>query len=565
MDQTTNNIWYTQIDNPQREKLYQCDESPAMSRLRGSLLCFTFSILWLLISAKCTGSHPPTSTVDVRIKVDQEIINITLPVGSTVSDAIQASSIELSLSDKIAPPGYTELVEGMEIQVTRIVERSEIVVMVLPFERQIMKNESLPEGEVRLLQPGENGQEEITYQIIEEEGIEKSRVAIRRIVLEAPVPEILMVGTQQGYTPITFPGTIVYVSSRNAWLIDGETGNRRPVVSTGDLDGRVLELSPDSRWLLFTREFDDLENGINALWLIDVTDPQAIPIDLKVRNIIHHAEWSPDSPTALSNYTITYSTVEPRPSPPGWQANNDLQMLEMTNAGTVIQRKIILETNPGGQYGWWGTTFSWSPDADLLAYSRADSIGLVDLEEGTFTELVEIVPYETQGDWAWLPPIAWGSNSEILYFVRHGKPVGLEQPETSQVFDIMALYRKQSTMGPLLRQSGMFSYLATSPERNGTLSADKSYTLALLQAIDPLESEISRYRLVMMDRDGSNQKTIFPTEGDVGLEPGRIIWAPDGSHIATIYQDNLWVIDLGLGLTQRITADGQTIAFDWSK
>jgi hypothetical protein len=50
----------------------------------------------------------------------------------------------------------------------------------------------------------------------------------------------------------------------------------------------------------------------------------------------------------------------------------------------------------------------------------------------------------------------------------------------------------------------------------------------------------------------------------MGLEPGKITWSPDGSQIATLYKNDLWVIDIGLDLSQRITADGQTIAYDWS-
>jgi hypothetical protein len=518
----------------------------------------------MLITTNCTGSKPESSTIQVQIEVDQHIISQSLPQGSTVSDAIQATGIEISLNDKVSPPGYTILTDGMEIVIARVTERSEVINAVLPFERQILKNESIPEGEMRLLQPGKNGLEEITYRIIEEEGLEKSRTVTRRIVIEEPVPEIMMVGTQQGYTPLTFPGTIVYVSAQNAWLIDGKTGNRRPIISTGDLDGRILELSPDGRWLLFTRKFDNLEEGINTLWTLDVTDPEAEPIDLEVQNIIHFADWSPRSPTAMSNYIIAYSTVETRPSAPGWQANNDLRILEISYVGTVARREIILETNSGGQYGWWGTNFVWSPDGDVLAYARADSIGLVDLEERTTEERFELIPYQSGGDWAWLPSIAWGFDSQILYFVDHGKPVGLEKPESSKVFNIMALYDKQSTMGPLLSQSGMFATLALSPGSD-VLLGEKGQRLATLQAIDPLESETSRYRLVVMDLDGSNQLSIFPPSGELGMEPGKIAWAPDGSQIATLYQSNLWVIDPGLEIEHRITADGQTVAFDWSQ
>jgi hypothetical protein len=535
-----------------------------MNRFKGFLFFLMVAIIWILISAGCRGSQPGYNTIQVHIKVDQQIKNLSLQQGMTVSDALFESGIELNLTDKVFPPGYTVLTDGMEIFITRVIERSEAVSVVLPFERQIIKNDSIPKGEMRLLQAGKNGLEEITYRITEEEGVEKTRVAIRRIVVEEPVPEIMMVGTQQGYTPLTFPGKIVYVSSQNAWLIDGETGNRRPIVSTGDLDGRILELSPDSHWLLFTRQLDNLEDGINALWLVNVTDPQAEPIDLEVRNIIHYADWSPQSPTASLNYTIAFSTVEPRPSAPGWQANNDLQMIEITEAGTVLERKIIIDVNSGGQYGWWGTTFAWSPDTDIMAYSRPDSIGLVDLEDGTIDELAKIIPYQTRGDWAWLPPMAWGSNSDILYFITHGNPIGIEKPEASKVFDLMAIYHKQSTIGPLVHQTGMFSNIALSPE-NDTPSGEGSFDLAFLQAIDPLESEQSRYRVVVMDSDGSNPQSIFPAEGEMGLEPGEMIWAPDGSRIAVLYQNNLWLIDLGMDLAQRITADEQTIAFNWGE
>lgn len=547
-----------------RHELYQRDESASMKKLQGSIFVIILGIIMVLLSTSCVSPQDGTRFVEVQIDVDQQITLLSLPKGSTVSDAIDTSGIELSLSDEINPPGYTLLIDDMNITITRVLERLEIVRVVLPFERQIVKNEAIPEGETRLLQPGRNGLEEITYQIIEEDGVERTRVIIKRVTIEDPTSEIMMVGAQQGYTPLTFSGKIVYVSAQNGWLIDGETGNRRPIVSSGDLDGRILDLSPDGRWLLFSRQFDDMQEGINSLWIVDVLDPQAEPIDLEVENIVHYAEWSPQSPSDQLTYTITYSTVEPRPSAPGWQANNDLQLIRITDAGTVYERQTIVETNSGGQYGWWGTTYSWSPNADLIAYSRADSIGLIDIENGTFEPLLEITPYQTRGDWAWVPPMTWGSDSETLYFITHGEPIGLERVEASPVFDLMALSDAKSTIGPLAHQSGMFSYLASSPERE-LLSGETAYSLAFLQATYPLESETSHYRLTLMDHDSSNRKIIFPAEGEMGMEPVKIVWAFDGTWIATIYQNNLWIIDPDSGLIQRITTDGQTNAFDWSR
>ena len=108
----------------------------------------------------------------------------------------------------------------------------------------------------------------------------------------------------------------------------------------------------------------------------------------------------------------------------------------------------------------------------------------------------------------------------------------------------------------------MFSSFSTSPQR-ALPSGESEYTIAFLQAIFPLESERSNYELILVDRDGSNNITVFPPTGEAGIEPGQILWSPDGKKLAIIYRDDLWLIDPGNDLFQQLTADGQTIAFDW--
>jgi hypothetical protein len=223
----------------------------------------------------------------------------------------------------------------------------------------------------------------------------------------------------------------------------------------------------------------------------------------------------------------------------------------------------MIETNSGGQYGWWGTQFQWSPDGTRIAYSRADSIGFVNFDKYRLDSYIEITPYQTLSDWAWIPPIAWGPNSEILYYIVHGDPIAFEKPEASQVFNLMALSPESSTIGPLVERSGMFSQIAVSPNEN-PLVGESSSSVAYLQAIEPLESETSDYRLVLLDQDGSNKRTVFPPEWEPGMEPGSILWAPDASRIAFIYQNNLWILDPQNVITQPVTAEGQTSAFDWS-
>jgi dipeptidyl aminopeptidase/acylaminoacyl peptidase len=468
----------------------------------------------------------------------------------------------LGSSDKVDPPSYVILSDGAFVVVTRVHETIKIENEVIPFERQIIRNEALSEGEERLLQAGENGLEEITLRVIQEDDNDPYQIIVNRVVVEEPVPEILMIGSRRAFIPASFTGSITYVSAGNIWHIDGETGNRTPLLLSGDADGRVFQLSPDSRWLLFTRSSNLDEEMINSLWVVETKSISPQPVELLISNVIHFADWAPALSDSEDTYTVAYSTVEPRPYAPGWQANNDLVLLTINNSGEVIRRRQILESNPGGQYGWWGTTFSWSPDADRIAFARADGIGVIELGAGEIEETVRITPYQTFGDWAWVPDINWSPDGGTIFFVDRGEPLSLESAEASQVFHLSAIPISQEFTIRLVPQVGMFSSFTPSPT-SALPSGESEYSIAFLQAIFPLESERSNYELILIDRDGSNNKMIFPPIGEAGIEPGRILWSPDGKKLAIIYRNDLLLIDPGSNLYQQLTADGQTIAFDW--
>jgi hypothetical protein len=235
----------------------------------------------------------------------------------------------------------------------------------------------------------------------------------------------------------------------------------------------------------------------------------------------------------------------------------------MTESGFILRTETIVEANAGGQYGWWGTSFAWSSDGRKMAYARADSIGVVDVIEATIEPLYELIPYQTLGDWAWVPPIAWGPKDTTLFFVDHARTVDVENAEFSQIFDLSALSPYHSLPIPIAQQTGMFAHLSPS-QPSLSASGEESYRIAFLRAIFPLESETSRYRLVLMDRDGSNAEEFFPAFGEMGMEPGRISWSPLGDQIALIYRNDLWIINPSTGAEQQITSDGQTINFDWN-
>jgi hypothetical protein len=115
----------------------------------------------------------------------------------------------------------------------------------------------------------------------------------------------------------------------------------------------------------------------------------------------------------------------------------------------------------------------------------------------------------------------------------------------------------------------MFAYPAVSSLRTDKSGAS-TYLVAFLQAIFPTASATSRYRLMVMNSDGTASRSLFPAEGQPGIEPltQTLAWAPrlldsGGDYIGVIYEGNLWIVDAASGQSQQVTGDGLTTAIDW--
>ncbi len=519
-----------------------------------------FALLaWLL--AFCTAPVRTGRAVTVHIQADGQDHTVTVEAGRTVEQAVRAAGIRLNPLDRLEPPGYTLVREDMHIRVIRVKESFVQEEEIIPFERRTLRNEALPEGETRLVQRGVNGLRRVTYRVLEEEGKPVSRQAVKVEIVQEAVPEIVMIGVRQPFLARPIPGRLAYLAGGNAWVMDGNTGARRPVVLTGDLDGRVFRLSPDARWLLFTRQAQDQE-ALNTLWVVDLDAREPRPMALPVANVVHFADFGP-----VQHWLVAYSTVEPRPGPPGWQANNDLYFLPLETEGPGKPR-LVLETRAGGIYGWWGTTYRWHPLGRTLAYARPDQVGTVDVRKGALEPWLSFVPYRAQGDWAWVPGLSWAPTGEVLFTVLHGAP-DREVSEDDPSFHLVA-FAPDYWEGPLVlaENVGMFAYPVASPTR--TLSTgEQAYWVAYLQALFPQQSDTSRYRLVVMDRDGSNKQALFPEEGVPGLTPQEVRWSPgpldesDRWALALTYQGNLYLVLVPSGETVQLTGDGLVTALDW--
>ncbi len=517
-------------------------------------------ILFLLIFATLGVScRAPQISEDITVSViaDGATRAVTIKAGSTVTQVLQSINITAGSLDRSEPPFYTVLNNGDTIKLTRVKEVFETGQVVVPFERQIVRNETLPEGETRLVQAGVNGLQEITYRRILEDNVEASKSAVKTVTLNEALPEIVMVGARSSFTPLNISGALVYLAGGNAWIMEGSTANRRILVGTGDLDGYIFKLSPKGDYLLFTRKSKKpISEEINTLWAVRTTSVDPKPVWLQASNVVHYAEWIPETSS------VAYSTVEPRATAPGWQANNDLYRVSVVGGAP----RKMLDANSGGVYGWWGMSFAYSADG-RLAYARPDQIGMVDQDGGYLKPLLNITPLNTHNNWAWIPPITWGADGNTLYYVSHAPAPAPIPSEESPFFNLSAYSFSNSANVSMVDVAGMFSSPAASSARwNGR---ERYYQVAYLQSIFTEQSDTSRYRLVLMDRDGSNRKVLFPPTDTSGIEPQTPVWSPDpiegqtGDFIAVVYQDNLWLIDSGSAQAYQVTGDGLINIIDW--
>ena len=523
-------------------------------------MCFrklTILVSLLLLAGCQQIDKPSLDNINVRL-IHDKVRNTVSTSSADVKDLLLEQGLELGPLDLVSPSQSTLLTDGMDVTITRIEEQLQNEEIVVQFEKQVVRNDGLPVGESRLLQTGTSGLEKITYRIVTEDGVIASKSILQRTMMKQPVDEIIMVGSQASYTVVPINGSLAYIASGNAWIMSKSSGIRQPLTVSGVLDGRIFELSNNSRFVLYSGKPDQesMETTFNELWVVSTDSSSSEPLTLKVENVLW-AAWSP-----TDEFTIAYSTGEPRKTAPGWQAHNDLHIATFNEVDTEVEHITILEPSAGGSYGWYGMQFAWAPDGTQIAYAQADRIGTIELD-GSTNPVKELLTsfshYQTWTDWVWIPALTWSPDSRFLYTVSHGDPIGLELPEDSQIFNVSALAQDGSFQATLAERTGIWSNPVVSP------MTSTGFQVAFLQANNPLQSISSGYTLSVMEQDGSNVKDIFPISGETALKPQNVTWSPNGKQIALIHKGNLWIVGNESSVSQQLTSDGQTSKPSWEK
>jgi len=515
------------------------------------------SLLLLLMLVACGQNTVETAVsvpVDLTIIADGETQTVSSEA-DTVRVVLEEVSIPLAAADEIEPPLFTPVTDGMTIRIIRISDSLEIVERSIPFDRKIVRNESMNADDPDvIIQAGKAGLQEETVRIVYRDGLETDRWVTQVTIVEPAQDEIVMTGIGAGRSNINFEGSLAYISDGTAVILRGLTAFPEQL-NTGDgLDGRVFSLSPDGSHLLYTRVLTDSVSFNNGLWVVR-TERGAQPHALGVDNVLW-ADWDPSSPMA-----IAYTTAIATNLPPGWEANNDLWLGDVKEtAVSDFEPEQIIEAYPA-TYGWWGGNFAWSPEGRIIAYSYADEVGLIDTEadedEENRLKLQSFTEYNTLTDWVWVPTLAWSPNGRYLAFTNHNNP----DPEALQ-FDSWIVDTENGVAAQFIDRVGMWGHLNWSP------AGEEVDEIFYLQAVDVQDSLRSAYTLWVMDQDGSNGRQLYPPTNEISyfsIAPDFMAWSPNGRQFTFIYDDALYLFDLENETAQRINQDDATIGSpSWS-
>ncbi len=526
------------------------------------LLCL--ALAGWLTSCRSAQEEP---SIELTVFVDGEEAVLAFARELSLDQALSSAGIELGARDRVSHPPVSPVVDGMRVTIRRVREEAHCERQEIAHARRLVPKEGIAPGERLLAQTGAPGSQERCYLLTLEDGIEVERLQSgEATVIQVPLDEIVYVGPSQTAPDMEIPGRLSYINHGNIWTISGKARDKRALTTDHNLDGMVFSQSDDGRRLLFTSETDKSDDFFNELWLADASG--AAPPRRMTPTDVLYAGWRP-----RGGSDIAYSTGESRAEEPGWRALNNLWLMRVDlESGRTLSIEEALPEAVGGEYGWRGTSFAWSPLGDRIAWARAGAFGLVDFDAKRLTTLVDYAVFQGAARWIWHSSLSWSHDGQLLAGVAHGPPIADEPSEASPVFDITVSSADGGFSATLRAQAGMWAAPAFSPNFDPPGAEFAQGYIAWLEAREPLNSMSGGYDLVIADRDGSNQRHLFPPAGqpgihkrDFGAWTRDFVWSPEARFIALIYAGDLWLIDIESGAASQITFDGTSSNPVWTR
>ena len=170
-----------------------------------------------------SATDPAAVLDEVGLELDQEDIYTTLPgtgvseinvrrgksvtiehnggqlqvaaYDETVEQLLERLNISIGGNTQISMPLDSVIYDGMVLTVSRTVRNVETYTVPVPFETVYQDDPSLAAGTQKVITQGKDGQNQCVASVLYESGEEISRVVMSETVLQAPVNQVIAVGT----------------------------------------------------------------------------------------------------------------------------------------------------------------------------------------------------------------------------------------------------------------------------------------------------------------------------------------------------------------------------------
>lgn len=113
----------------------------------------------------------------------------------TIAGLIKEKGIQLVGNDQVSPASDTPITPNQQIAFIRTGTKLETVTETIAMPVQNISDNSLAYGTSAVRQQGSSGQQIVTYQIQLQNNVEVGRTAIQKVITQAPVIEIVVIGS----------------------------------------------------------------------------------------------------------------------------------------------------------------------------------------------------------------------------------------------------------------------------------------------------------------------------------------------------------------------------------
>lgn len=132
------------------------------------------------------------------LKVEVDVDGKKLSINSSednISDMLKAEKIKLNKLDRVDPGRHLKLKKGLKICITRVESKDVKSSTPIQYETVVKNDESIQQGNNKVIQEGQNGEKETVTRVIYENGKETSKKVISEVVKKQPVQKVIAMGS----------------------------------------------------------------------------------------------------------------------------------------------------------------------------------------------------------------------------------------------------------------------------------------------------------------------------------------------------------------------------------